>query len=308
MEHGSLMIQGRLISTFLFFLWIPPGMAMASSSLAVESRAVKPTLVELRNGDLGIWLREDSGELSQKIPPPRPSASPASPSQRPVESHEVRIIKEKISHLSVKGGEWVSLAHGAEVGSLHVSGKADVEVEEEATVAHAEVADDSTLRILQSGSVSFVTVKGHASVHGLGGKVAHLTAGDSATVHIDGMRISHLTLKQKSAVRIDRASLSFLTLEDEGQAFVHQVEFEGGNFSRPGFSFRGGGILFAPQSQLHIYGSDVSYSEKLMTGKWSNGRTFSIPVVEHQVPPDLPPKPQMPALLPPQVIIHPREP
>lgn len=302
------MIQEGLIGTVLFSFWILPSVAMASSSLAVESHAVKPTLVELRNGDLGIWLREDSGELSPKIPPPRPSATPASPSQRPVESPEVRVLKEKVSHLSVKGGEWVSLVHGAEVGSLHISGKADVQVEEGASVAHADVDDDSTLRILQSGSLSFVTVKGHAAVHGLGGTVAHLTAVDSATVHIDGTRISHLTLKQRSAVRIDRASLSFLTLEDEGQAFVHHVEFEGGNFSRPGFSFSGGVILYAPRSQLHIYGSDVSYSGKLMMGKWSNGQTFSVPVVEHQVPPDLPPKPQTLASVPPQVIIHPREP
>ena len=262
--------------------------------------------IEFSNGGLGIWLKEESGQLSPNVPPPRPTATPSSPSHRPAGAQEARVIKEKLPWLSVKREEVVSLVEGAEVGSLTVSGRADVQIDGKAHVAHVNVEDEAILRVLGSSELSFVTAKGHAAVHGLGGKIGHLNALESSTVHLGGTRISHLTMKQQSIVRIDNSTLSFLTLEDEGQAFVHKVEFEGGNFSRPGLSFNGGGILYAPRTQVHFYATDVSFSGGIATGKWDDGKVFSIPVVEHPEPP--PSHSETKALsAPAQVFIHDRE-
>lgn len=252
--------------------------------------------VEFKNGQFGIILRDDTeGNPPSKEIPMDPNAKIPRP---PIGGTEKVSISDSIQMLQIGERAFVSLTKGADVDGLELSGSAEVRIDEGATVASVNMSDSATLRISSGVTVSLVNVQdnsigvkvlvgknahvGHIMVAGNAtlvlieekSDVAHVEVSGNTTLRISsGAVISHVTVKDTSIVHITGGTLGYLNLEGRSQAHVHHLTMSGGG--RFSF-FENGGIMYTPETQIHLYATDVMFRAGNLSGTWDNGEHFSL--------------------------------
>jgi uncharacterized protein YecT (DUF1311 family) len=157
-----------------------------------------------------------------------------------------------------------------------IGGTEEVSISDSTEMLH--IGEWARVKLTNGADVGYIALSGNAYVRvEEGAHVANVDVSDSATLWISsGAAVSHITVQDNS--------IAYIT----------------------GGTLLGGAITYTPETQIHLYATDVTFRAGKISGIWHNGELFSLSLVGVEFNEEYGrPKPlsQQPTTLPPQIVV-----